>query len=422
MTSEINETASPSVKITAQCLCKAHTFSTAIPADRLPLRASYCHCNSCRHLTGALYTCSALWPGPSADIESNTTLKRYKFTDHVTVLFCGTCSSPMFAREVEKDARGEVSYGVCTGILSGTVNDGKEENVKNLVRIAHHMFLGDTLDGGASCWMRRPNGRDGDAAKRWLGQRAESKEIKEDKEWPDLEELPSAEWKTDEKEKEVSIRCHCGGVDLTLHVAVLQMQFAATAQKGEEELPWFVDPKTFKSIGTFDGCDSCRLSAGVDIFNWTFMLLQHISFPKSDGQDNGREFPRDSNELKAVVEERDKEGSGSWDPRLGTLTFFASSPDVQRYFCSRCSACVFYAWDGRPQMVDVAVGVLHAASGARAEGIISWSLGGGTSYREDMVGTWREELVKAVEKEADEWRVRRGYPKNWRRVLKEGGA
>ena len=63
--------------------------------------------------------------------------------------------------------------------------------------------------------------------------------------------------------------------------------------------------------------------------------------------------------------------------------------------------------------------VVRAPSGARAETLVSWALGGRLTYRNDMLGGWRENMLHAVEKEAEAFRVARGYPKNWRRVKRE---
>lgn len=72
-----------------------------------------------------------------------------------------------------------------------------------------------------------------------------------------------------------------------------------------------------------------------------------------------------------------------------------------------------------PHHLDVAVGVLEASDGARAEGLLSWPYGARISYREDGDGRWREKLFDNVEKSAEEYRISRGYPKNWIREAKD---
>lgn len=380
------------VQITAQCLCKRHTFVTAVPRSSLPLKATACHCTSCRKCTGALYsTALKSWPG-DGDAIRDSTLKRYSFSKQLTVLFCEVCSSPMFfeihsGQHRESDSTLVGEYGVMTGALS---NDGPD----GLVRLENHVFVGDTKDGGASMWMRRPNG-DGVEARRWMGLPSKSEEVAFD--WPGMSD-PEAEVHSN-LATEIPIRCHCGGVDLVFHRQKAEEEFMA---KARSELPWFVHPETKKLMASIDPCDSCRLSSGVDFWTWTFVLIRHIGFsPNANGSESS--FPDDTKDLKAAVE---KEGRDR-DPRLGTLAYYASSEDVQRYFCSRCSASVFYAVDDRTDMMDVAVGLLDSADGARAESLLCWSMVKTLPkfvWRDDMLNGWRKHWLESFEAEAEEYR------------------
>lgn len=137
-------------QITAQCLCKEHTFTATVPPSSLPLRASACHCNSCRRSTGAMYSIDAPWPGDPGVIGAST-LKAYDFSPRIKLLFCGTCSSTMFWGPPAATPAGEREYGVFTGAL---LNEGP----KGLVRLVEHIFVEDTVDGGATPWLRAPNG------------------------------------------------------------------------------------------------------------------------------------------------------------------------------------------------------------------------------------------------------------------------
>lgn len=379
------------VQITAQCLCKRHTFVTAVQRSSLPLKATACHCTSCRKCTGALYsTALKNWPG-DGDAIRDSTLKRYSFSNQLTVLFCATCSSPMFF-EIHTGQHGESQsapkgeYGVMTGALS---NDGPD----GLVRIENHVFVGDTKDGGASMWMRNPNG-DGVGARRWMGLTSQSEEISFD--WQGESRL---ETEVQSKVAEIPIRCHCGGVDLVFQRQKAEEEFM---EKEKSELPWFVHPETKKLMASIDPCDSCRLSSGVDFWTWTFVLLRHIGF---DLKTNGTEsdFPDDTKDLKAAVSKKGPDR----DPRLGTLEYYASSKDVQRYFCSRCSASVFYAVDDRTDMIDLAVGLLDSADGARAESLLCWSMVRTLPkfvWRDDMLSGWRKQWLESVEAEAEQHR------------------
>jgi hypothetical protein len=379
------------VQITAQCLCKQHKYTASVPRSSLPLKATACHCNSCRKCTGALYSSAILkWPGDDGAIRDST-LKRYKFSQQFTVLFCGTCSSPMFIgmhaapkTETETEtAPAPASYGVMTGALS---NDGPD----GLVRIENHVYVGDTKDGGMSMFMRKPNG-DGVEARRWMGLTSKSDQVAFD--WP-VGMRPGSE--VQNKPAEIPVRCHCGGVDLVFQRAKAEEEFSG---KAKSALPWFVHPETKKLMASIDPCDSCRISSGVEFWTWTFVLLAHIGFPSKTGSNNSS-FPKDTKELKAAVSKKGPDR----DPRLGTLEYFASSEDVQRYFCSRCSASVFYAVDDRPELVDLAVGLLDSEDGARAESLLCWSMVKTLPkfvWRDDMLNGWRKPWLESVEAEAE---------------------
>jgi len=372
------------VTLTARCLCRAHSFTAAVPASALPLAATLCHCDSCRHLTGALFFVDVDWPGRDDDVSG---LRRYAFSDRIDIFFCGTCSSPLFCRGVDH------GDPLC-------VNTGALDNGPGLVRYAKHIFVGDTLDGGASMWLRTR--RDGSAVPR-LATRTDSLAH----EWPGPE--PSPDPDAVAGPERTPVRCRCGGVDLSLRSA------ADLASRAPSELPWFVDPKTYKYLANTDGCDSCRTTFGADLVNWTFALLTHVDYAPAADQDPAAEFPRAVEALHAAVSASDR------DPRLGTLAVYESSPGVQRYFCSRCSASVFYAVNDRPEMIDVAVGLLHHPSGARAEGLLKWNLGGnrGIGSLDDTKGGWREDLAEGARQEAEKWRVDRGYPMSWHRERME---
>jgi hypothetical protein len=331
-------------------------------------------------MTGALYAIDLRWPLAPKDVDV-TGLKAFQFGPNIGLLFCATCSSPMFF-DVKKE--NDHYLGIFTGTLTNEALD--------LVKFAKHIFVDDTLDGGASVWLRHnADGSEPERLKHYDGVLSQD--------WPLSTKLTGYEGK---REDSVAIRCKCKGVDLVLH----RGDYSDTKQ---DELPYNIDPKTHKFSASFCGCDSCRLQSGIDVFNWTFSELKNISFGSSNNA-----FPTSGLELKQLVDAK--------DPAFGTLTYYSSRADVQRYFCSNCSACIFYAVDDRPNLFDIAVGVLEASDGARAEGMLSWPFGAPISYREDGDGGWREKLFNGVEKDAEEYRIARGYPKNSARFEKDRDA
>lgn len=387
------------IQITAQCLCKAHIFTANVLRSSLPFKASACHCNSCRHVTGALYSVNALWPGDH-DAIRNSTLKRYDFSEKVKVIFCGTCSSTMFWEQPKGDLDGKngankSEYGVFTGVL---LNDGP----KDLVRLTKHIFVADTLDGGATPWLQNLNG-DGEVGKRWAEWAEKSEELSQD--WPGTTP-PAAGWKR--VAQEIPIRCHCKGVDLVFRQA---QALEENTGKQPAELSRYIDPASRKPVAGLDTCDSCRTSFGVDFFNWTFACLRHVGFPTRGSQSEGSPgFAATLKDLHAAVVAESQQR----DPRLGTLAVYSSSDSVKRYFCSRCSACVFYAADKRHDVVNIAMGLFDSPEGARSEGSFLWLLGGPAQHREDVLGGWREGWLNAVEADSEAWRVEREFPEWWR--------
>lgn len=370
--------ATDQITLTARCLCKANIFTAQVEKSKLPLPAHACHCNSCRHATGAMYSIDAYWPEPTKNVDLSK-LKEYHFTDKISIHFCRTCSTPMFFGR-PKDPNADL------GIFTGTVDNADE----NLFNIVDHIFVGDTVDGGATMWLRKPN-LDGSEARRFK----ESKEGESKQElpfdWPSSSSLTGYERKLEDA---IPIRCRCKGV----HFVLNRGDYTGTAK---EDLPWFIEPKTHKNIAGECACDSCRLFCGIDLMYWTFAELSHVSFPKA-GAAAGKRFPAYTADLKNLVDAK--------DPAVGTLSYYASSAEVQRYFCSNCSACIFYAVDERAAAIDVAIGALEASDGARAEGFLCWRFGH-VDFAEDTKGGWREGLVKQVKKESEQWRDERGYPK-----------
>ena len=333
------------------------------------------------------------WPVSVSEVRESS-LSCYRFSKTLDILFCGTCSGPLFWRKHTDQAE---SLGIFTGALKNIPEPA-------VVSITDHICVEDTVDGGASPWLRWLNDN-GTESRRWKGRVEVSEEITSD--WPSLEALMKVH---DKKGPDVfRIQCHCKGVDLELRRGDADFE-TMTA----DELPFFVDPTTYKQIATFDACSFCRPMFGVDIIHWTFALLQHLDFPSGpEAQGISTGFPKTVAELKDAVLKPER------DPRFGTLAMYASSDDVQRYFCSCCSATILYAVDDRQDLVDVAVGVLSAPDGARAESLLLWGLGSNVGGEDDVEGSWREGHVRAVKKAAEDWRIARGYPKTWRRIALE---
>ncbi|KAJ5024547.1 hypothetical protein PSV08DRAFT_378273 [Bipolaris maydis] len=358
------------ITLTASCLCKAHVHTTTIPKSSLPLKAHICHCDTCRHVSGSLYSSLAFWPSPRSTVDLSG-YKLFNFSPAFDLLFCATCSTPMIG--AFKDETKPLL--MATGALNNVACD------MEVVKWSHMGFIGDTRDGGASIWMKYINAS-GPPLKCFKTQtRGDGAEELAD-DWQLQLESPD---KFTERQDAIPIRCKCRGVDLVLnrgnydHVA-------------PENLPWNVDPTSRKLKAELCGCDSCRLHTGNDVFYWTFVDLQHISFPVSADEN---EFPSNTQDLAALVDSK--------DARIGPLVYYESSPGVHRYFCSTCSTTIFYTVSTRPRFIDVAVGTLEAKDGARADSILAWQFDYGVGHKEDGAGGWREGLFEKIEKSLKEY-------------------
>ncbi|KAL0941376.1 DUF636 domain protein [Colletotrichum truncatum] len=359
-----------SITITAQCLCKKHKFTASISKSALPLKAACCHCNSCRHTSGALYTSCTTWPSPDEDLSA---LKAYSFNKNLELFSCEVCSSQIFCRG---DTTGNAAW-VVTGAL---------QNIPGLVEYATHIFIGDTIDGGASVWL--PESEEGKPVQRWREGRGEGEQLPSN--WPGPKALSAEELNAGPSPDVTPLWCHCKGVQLSLRSAA-DLRSVPDEDLGRS----FINTKTLKYRGSLECCDSCRMSFGADLLAWTFAPLSHVEFGGHE-KPGASQFPRSVSALKDAVTSKEK------DPRLGTLAVYNSSPDVERYFCSRCSASVFYAVHDRPDMVDIAVGLLDHPDGARAESLLDWRLDK-VGWAQDAAGGWREALADSAKKRQAEW-------------------
>lgn len=330
-----------------------------------------------------MYTCVVEWPDPTESI-GEALLSKYNYAKDSAFFFCRTCGTPVFAQKFKHGRTPDVFY-LPVGLLPNLDVD--------LVEVIWHAWVGDTEDGGASVFMQRLNGeklipRYKDRFDQNAGQLPAD--------WPPQSSLEQPASQTDM----VSVQCHCKGVDFTMRRGATGFDHC----KKQGNLPGWVNPDALKPIAVFDACDSCRFMVGTPIMHWTFALLSQLQFAGSKSEKGF--FPANTSDLKAAVQ-ADREG------RFGTLTFYESSPDVQRYYCSRCSASVFYAVDDLPGQVDISMGLLRAAEGARAESWVEWEWGG-LGHKGDTAGGWREAFGKAIQDGAEQWRLSRNLPKGHR--------
>lgn len=345
------------ITLTAKCLCAANTFKAKTPADPLPLGAGCCHCDSCRRLTGNFYSVCAPWP-VEPDLSG---LRQYSMSPRISTFSCDKCGSTLFCRVVGL----EWIY-----VILGAVD--ADDRAAAVAKYGYHMWVGDTLDGGASGWIER-NAEGGEGIKRWREQRGE--ELERGWGW----DFAAAQKTGSAAPAKTPIGCHCGGVALVL-------RSAADLKDERGPVPECVQPGTFRYRAGLCACDSCRRASGAEVTPWATVPLSHIETT------GGAAFPATIHGLKDAVDKA----------QLGSLTYFKSSENAERYRCGVCSAGVFWAVHDQPDSVCVAVGVLQGDGGARKEGLLAWDFKRGVLFKEDVAGTWREGFVDALE-QSEEW-------------------
>lgn len=368
-------------ELTAQCLCEAHAVRAPIPISSLPLQASCCHCTSCRHMTGAMYSTNTAWPGTLASVRA-LGLREYQFSPAVTIFFCGSCGSPMFCYE-RRSANGagqageEETLEVFTGVLSV---GGRAD----AVRVRDHIFVGDTLDGGAAIWMRHLPGQTTPLPcyRSW---RQTSGLVD-----PVAMAEPSRDGIRNQTRENVPFHCHCRAIDLVLCRKATD-NLARRQPAGHSARSGHSSP--YKLTAWFDASRSSQTCAGVDVMSWVSVKLRSIGFASFPGT----RFPSNIEDLRLATS----------DPRrpsqLRNLAHYKTRDGGYQHFCSNCAASVFYADGPFPGTVNVAVGLLHAVDGVRAAGVVDWAPGA-SRWGDFVHAGWRGELVGATRRNVEEWR------------------
>ena len=314
--------------ITLQCLCKANTLPINVDLKNFPGPAGYCHCDSCRHLTGTLCNsdifCSIYGTFPFEDVS---TLGRYKFSHRFDIYFCKICGTTL------------IWFEPATGRLSVSSPTVVESDVDASRGNSWHMFIGDTKDGGLSIWMpRHDNGQE-------LVKYVTTKEN-------------GQVWTASRQSSESSHGllpgyCVCKGVKFWITRPDKQSADIEAAHSNmfrdhiDPPKIWWLDDKHERYTADNCACTSCRLASGCEAVQWAFV-------------------PRHNVRLDASGEE-------PLHLPYGSLKAYQSSPNVTRYFCHICRAMVFWTSTAREALIDVAVGLLDAREGARAENWLSWN-------------------------------------------------
>lgn len=357
-----------SCQLAVSCYCGSATHTFHVPLASLPLPTHLCSCNISRRISGSLLTSyvnitHGLDP-PNPNVSQCTP---YRSSDILTRHFCSTCGTHMYL-EYHHDGHFEAA----TGTL-------QVESTEGIVDYKAHIWIEDTPDGGASQFITHIGDRE---LKRYLQEPGRSEEVP--LQW--RRKIPDS---NPNKQARIHAHCHCKGVEFYISPPNAESERAESAwpdllvpspsgaSKNSENYPWWIlSPGRFLA-GTC-ACISCRRASGHDITFWTFVPACNITLDAAGTQP----FTR--------------------TPYWGTMKTYQSSDGIIRTFCNTCGANIFFDADWRPSLVDVAVGLLEAESGARAEEILAW-WPGRVSFTEYALN---RKLVQGLEEGLKSWAER----------------
>lgn len=370
--------------VKATCLCGDAAHEITLPSTAYPLPAYFCACSSCRHMTGTLFLSTAFLPPiyhPSPDLLNKLT--SFKFSDRITQYFCKRCGSTMLAHCMPnpKNPDRKENWDVMTGTL---------ETFDDTIDLKGYEYIHDTRDGGFSDFLTNLDKRTLD---RW------PYDINEETHLPLHWRKPQPSASIDPTIR-LPAHCKCNGVRFYIARPSAQSTHASRdwpdllipfyeqiklkdQEPGREHETWWLRANKTKFLAGLCSCDSCRLASGMEITAWAFVPKIDVSL--------------------------DPEGQVPYEGgTFGTLQSYNSSEGVTRVFCSGCGAIVFFSQAEREKttLLDVAIGLLDAAEGARAESWLEWRTER-VSYRDDAVGR-AEKLVEGIEDGLREFREK-GY-------------
>jgi hypothetical protein len=264
------------------------------------------------------------------------------------------------------------------------------ESTEGIVEYKSCMWIDDTRDGGASEWLKSIDGRE---LKKWNQEAEESEEVSIDHYEEEIMEK-------EELKKSVHAHCHCNGVEFWITPPndasltarsdfpdlMIPYHHGPDAATNPSNTAWWLCNNSTRYLAGTCACVSCRRASGFDITFWAFIPTANIRLLN-------RTFPAYH--------------SNHRNKYWGTMKSYESSEGVTRTFCRRCGANVF--WDGgeekgREGLVDVAVGLLDAESGARAEELLGWWTER-VSFEEFAIN---KSLVRALGEGLKEWKRRKG--------------
>ncbi|KAK0655133.1 Mss4-like protein [Cercophora newfieldiana] len=375
--------------ITISCLCgAARQILSPSPHDSNSI--TICHCDSCRHLTGLLFTTYA----PIKGAPFLAGLTKYSPSASSTRYFCSICGCHIFRHN-------EHGWAVATGTITSSPPLDTPLTIQ-------HQHISSTLDGGLSIWLPSSPSHPPTSEP--------------------TEELPS-----------LPASCHCNRISFTItrplrtstlphspfaDLLVPYCNNPHSVTSNPASIKWWLrDPSPaaqppntdalhhpssevlegekdeelsgYKYLAGTCACRSCRLTSGFEIQTWAFVPRVNIlmNIPSSTGE--GTSLESDAAKTVSVLD-------FSAIPS-DLLKTYRSSAAAVREFCPTCGATVFWHDFERPDLIDVSVGLSRCLSGARAAPFFQWWTDR-TSFAEEArtdrsggMADWAEGIVKNME-------------------------
>lgn len=344
-------------------MCSNLRISIEVPVSSLPLPLRFCHCDTCRSTTGEL----AHTVLPVANIEQKSvsiigTSVVYSAGPNLRH-FCGVCGTHVY-ETIQGNSK-------ITVVVAGAVITGGSE----IMEFSGHIYVGDTLDGGMSPWVRgRPI---------WQLQEGGGYYHR-----PAIESYP-----VKRQEENLFCSCRCGGVkfsisppnassvDFSAEYPELFAAVRTSPQNLQDEKYWLNQDRS-RYIATICPCTDCRRASGSELPSWAF--IPKVNIRAVDGSPFAFGTDGDAPELKT----------------------YASSSGIKRDFCGRCGAKVFFRMEQKPEIIDVGPGIIHSKTGARAEGWLVWCTSRISFSTE--AGTRNQKLVDLIQNGRREWAAETG--------------
>lgn len=321
-----------------QCHCQDCSIMAAVPTAATPLAISFCHCKTCRLVTGQLCsTVAKLPPGSKIlRLQGSRTPKKYRASENgPDRFFCPTCGTSL-----HENRAGGVLY-----VDTGSMKQVRKEWGQLLLAAAEHIFVEDTRDGGLRDLMAD--------LPAWEGWPDHSRKFQPGRQYGSKAAFADLGAVSKNGEK-LKCRCHCRGVSFSISRPNEESRRAVMKQHIDLLVPWYEDEEKRQNksnepfwlrgdryLAGLCVCSDCRTASGFEVQAWAFVPLVNIE----------------------IVQ------------RATLVRYFSSQGQSYREFCQVCGATVFYGHEkaeGARECLDVSVGLMQSDSGARAEDWLEW--------------------------------------------------